>query len=476
MNPVPDAEGFTKGIVWRGVVNASQTPQMQAAQNISQVFMGVNLKCASCHDSFINDWQLADAYGLASIYADQPLEMVECDKPTGKTASMKFLYPELGQHRPGGAEGRAARSSCARADRPAERPAPRTIVNRLWARFMGRGLVEPVDDMEQAAWHPDLLDWLAEDLVAHGYDLKQTMTAILTSKRLPARGGEPDSRREPYVFRGPETRRLTAEQFVDAVSAVTGIWQEAPDARVNVALVPSHAVPPRDRTRAGLVAANPLMLALGRPNREQVVTTRTSAATTLQTLELLNGPTLADHLRQRGGALQGQPRERAERSSTTSSARARARATETERRLAVESAWFATDRRGDRGPALERRDAAGVPGGALTMTIASTRRDFLHGQRRHAVGAGAAGFPAAVAGAGAPSSWLPTADTRDRALDGRRHGAHRDVRPEALHAVCAGPAPGSGPQHVPVDRHGRRPHQVLAGARAASPGSWIAAR
>ncbi|MEA2710620.1 MAG: hypothetical protein QOF78_3221, partial [Phycisphaerales bacterium] len=76
------SDGFVKGIVWRGVVNAAQTPQMQAAQNISQVFMGVNLKCASCHDSFINDLTLADAYGLAGIYADGALEMVHCDKPT----------------------------------------------------------------------------------------------------------------------------------------------------------------------------------------------------------------------------------------------------------------------------------------------------------------------------------------------------------------------------------------------------------
>ena len=58
VDPVPGSEGFSKGIVWRGVVNASQTPEMQAAQNISQVFMGVNLKCASCHDSFVNDWKL----------------------------------------------------------------------------------------------------------------------------------------------------------------------------------------------------------------------------------------------------------------------------------------------------------------------------------------------------------------------------------------------------------------------------------
>ena len=149
VNPVPGAEGFANGIVWRGVVNASQTPEMQAAQNISQVFMGVNLKCASCHDSFINDWQLADAYGLASIYAEQPLEMVECDRPTGKTASMKFLYPELGSIDPASPKGDRLEQLMHALIGPAERPAVAHVVNRLWARFMGRGLVEPVDDMEQ---------------------------------------------------------------------------------------------------------------------------------------------------------------------------------------------------------------------------------------------------------------------------------------------------------------------------------------
>jgi hypothetical protein len=181
VNPTPATEGFTKGIIWRGVVNASQTPQMQAAQNISQVFMGVNLKCASCHDSFINDWQLADAYGMAGIYAESPLEMVECDKPTGKIAPMKLLYGELGT-----IDAQAPRS--VRMDRfshaivsPQNGRLARTIVNRLWGRFMGRALVEPVDDMEQPAWHQDLLDWLATDLADHDYDLKRTMTVILGS-------------------------------------------------------------------------------------------------------------------------------------------------------------------------------------------------------------------------------------------------------------------------------------------------------
>jgi mono/diheme cytochrome c family protein len=243
INPVPGAEGFTKGIVWRGVVNASQTPAMQAAQNISQVFMGVNLKCASCHDSFINDWQLADAYGLAGIYADAPLEMVECDRPTGRTAQLKFLYAKLGS-----IDAKAARAIRLQqlADvmtRPRNGRLSRTIVNRLWARFMGRGLVESLDDMEQPAWNPDLLDWLAEDLVAHGYDLKNTITRILTSRAYQTAAVDlPDNVQSP--FRGPAIRRMSAEQFADAVSMVTDVWQGLPAGDFDFTAALDRPIPP----------------------------------------------------------------------------------------------------------------------------------------------------------------------------------------------------------------------------------------
>jgi cytochrome c553 len=214
VDPTSESEGFAKGIVWRGVVNASQTPQMQAAQNISQVFMGVNLKCASCHDSFINDWQLTDSYGLASIYSDQPLEMVLCDKPTGKIAAVRFLYPELGTIDSTASKSERLKqlANAMTSDRNGRLTG--TIVNRLWAKFMGRGLVEPVDDMEQAAWNQDLLDWLASDLAANGYNLKRTMELILTSRayQLPA---SPSSEQvaKDFVFRGPQMRRMSAEQI-----------------------------------------------------------------------------------------------------------------------------------------------------------------------------------------------------------------------------------------------------------------------
>ena len=241
--PTTSSAGFTKGIVWRGVVNASQTPEMQAAQNISQVFMGVNLKCASCHDSFINEWQLADAYGLAGIYAEGPLQMVECDRPLDETAPLKFIYPQLGAI--DAAAPRASRISQLATVLTSQQNGrlSRTIVNRLWARFMGRGLVDPVDDMERAAWHPDLLDWLAEDLVANGYDLQHTMSRILTSDAYRMAAVDEPEPALAFVFRGPALRRLTAEQFVDALGAVTGVWQADPLGDFDFTVAPREPPP-----------------------------------------------------------------------------------------------------------------------------------------------------------------------------------------------------------------------------------------
>lgn len=227
VNPAEASEGFVKGIVWRGAVNSSQTPPMQAAQNISQVFLGVNLKCASCHDSFINDWTLADAYGMAAVYADGPLEMFLCDKPTGKKMSAKFLFDELGAIRGDAPQAEKRRQLADLLTSKQNGRLTRTVVNRLWAKFMGRGLVEPVDEMDLPSWQPDLLDWLAEDLAAHGHDLKRTMRLILTSRayQRPATSLDEQAHAD-LVFTGPAVRRLSAEQFRDALGAVTGVWFE----------------------------------------------------------------------------------------------------------------------------------------------------------------------------------------------------------------------------------------------------------
>ena len=224
IDPKPESAGFIRGIVWRGVVNASQVPAMQAAQNVSQVFMGINLKCASCHDSFINDWTLNDSYGLAGIFSDTPLEVHRCDKPTGKFAPLKFLYPELGAIDPKAPRPERLAQLAKAITSPDDGRLSRTIVNRLWARMLGRGLVEPVDDMDQPSWNSDLLDWLASDLADHHFDLKRTLEVICTSRAYQMRSvGAPSPAQSGFVFHGPIVQRMTAEQFVDAVSAVTGV-------------------------------------------------------------------------------------------------------------------------------------------------------------------------------------------------------------------------------------------------------------
>lgn len=245
INPDPESEGFAKGIVWRGVVNASQTPQMQAAQNISQVFMGVNLKCASCHDSFINDWTLADAYGLASVYSESPLEMFRCDVPTGQQAAVRFIYPELGSIDPEAPKSDRLHKLADIVTSEQNGRLTRTIVNRLWARFMGRGLVEPVDEMDHPSWNQDLLDWLAADLAENAYDLKHTMKLILTSRayQLPTVPVSELSN-QAFVFQGPMIRRLSAEQFVDAVAQVTETWDRTAAAKLNFAALSGKELKP----------------------------------------------------------------------------------------------------------------------------------------------------------------------------------------------------------------------------------------
>ena len=198
------SEGFIKGIKWRGNVNASQVQEVQYAQNVSQVFFGENLKCASCHDSFINDWKLEDAYGMASIIAGKPLEMFRCDKPTGKFAEAKFLFDELGTISADASREERLKQAAALATSGENGRLARTVVNRLWARLMGRGLVEPVDVMSNRPWDEDLLDWLAWDLAENGYDLKRTLRWIMGSQTYQGATVPPPAESEEYVFKGAD--------------------------------------------------------------------------------------------------------------------------------------------------------------------------------------------------------------------------------------------------------------------------------
>ncbi|MFZ2279705.1 MAG: DUF1549 domain-containing protein [Prosthecobacter sp.] len=232
--PNDESRGFIDGIKWRGDVSAGQTVEIQFAQSVSQSFLGINMKCASCHDSFIDRWKLSEAYGLAAIYSSRPLEINRCDKPIGQQAVASWLFPEIGQIDPKATQPERLKQLAALMTHPQNGRTTRTIVNRLWQRLMGRGIVHPADAMQTEPWNADLLDYLAAHLAEHKYDLKQTLALIATSQAYQSHSqvvtkGIDD---HGYVYAGPRAKRLTAEQFVDAIWQITGAAPTKMDAGV----------------------------------------------------------------------------------------------------------------------------------------------------------------------------------------------------------------------------------------------------
>ena len=219
--PTPASQGYIDGIRWRGEVSAGQTVEIQFAQSVAQSFLGINLKCASCHDSFIDRWTLDEAWGMAAIYAATPQPIHRCDKPTGRTAQASWLFPELGTVDPTASREKRLQQLADLMTHPDNGRFTRTIVNRLWYKLTGRGIVHPLDAMQSPPWNADLLDYLASYLQQQNYDVKAVLRHIAASQ---AYQSASISRETAQAFagdgwRGPVARRLTAEQFLD------GVWQ-----------------------------------------------------------------------------------------------------------------------------------------------------------------------------------------------------------------------------------------------------------
>ncbi|MBC8117218.1 MAG: DUF1549 domain-containing protein [Candidatus Saccharimonas sp.] len=232
--PSQDSVGFGEGIRWRGEVSAGQTVEIQFAQSVGQSFLGINLKCASCHDSFIDRWTLDESYGLAAVFSQRPLEIHRCDKPVGKQAQAAWLFPELGQIDAKAPQPERLKQLATLMTHPENGRFPRTIVNRLWHRLMGRGLVHPTDAMQTEPWSIDLLDHLASDLVEKQYDLKQTLELIVTSQAYQGASQVVMQTTDDagFVYAGPRAKRLTAEQFMDAVWQLTESAPRRYDAQI----------------------------------------------------------------------------------------------------------------------------------------------------------------------------------------------------------------------------------------------------
>lgn len=275
------------------VRNETHTDTLQTAAAAAQVFLGTAMKCASCHNHFENDeWPQARFLAFAGLFGSSDLEIIRCEKKTGRMVQASFPFEPAGGER--GIEGMPTemptdeagrlRLAAAMVTDPANPRFARAIVNRLWKRYMGLGLFEPADDYRDDVLptHPELLDWLAYDLMAHDFNLKRTITLILTSRTYQLRydAALADSfdvaeKDAPRWYRSPTLRRLTAEQVVDSVRVA-----------MNQKLDPAVRLYHVNQSTA-------LSRALGKPaSRNEISTQRPDDVAVVQSLELLNGPEL----------------------------------------------------------------------------------------------------------------------------------------------------------------------------------------
>ena len=169
------------------------------------------------------------------------------------------------------------------------------LANRVWARFFGRGLVEPVDDVRVSnpPSHPELHRRLGEKLVAADFDLRALIREICASTTYQA-GAYPEGAADGASFASCVPRRLSAEQMLDAIGAVTEVptkFRGVPLGASAVQIVDANA-------------GNRFLDLFGRPERESVCACERREEPTLnQVLHLINGETVEEKVRHKSGRI-----------------------------------------------------------------------------------------------------------------------------------------------------------------------------
>lgn len=206
------------------------------ASTVSQVFLGVRIECAQCHHHPFDRWSQTDYYGMQAYFTQigfkksprgEFLAALK-DSPTKhpRTGEMIFAHP-LGTARPDGSpEGDRRRQLADWMTSPENPWFARSFVNRIWAHMLGRGLIEPVDDLRSTnpPTNPELLDALARDFVEHGCDFHHLLRTIAASRtyQLSSSPNETNLRDEQNYSRAL-FKRLDAEVLFDAICQATGV-------------------------------------------------------------------------------------------------------------------------------------------------------------------------------------------------------------------------------------------------------------
>ena len=281
-----------------------ETDVLKVTENVAQVFMGMRVQCAQCHNHPFDRWTQDDYYSFAAFFTqigrkgtDDARELVVFNSGGGEIAHpvRKQAMPAkfLGGTTPADVAGKDRRVVVANWLASADNPYfAKNLSNIVWAHFFGQGIINEVDDVRisNPASNQELLDELGKKFTEYRYDFKKLVRDICTSQTYqrstqPTKTNESDTRN---FARGP-IRRIRAETMLDIISQVT-------DTKNKFAGLPLGA---RAVQIADGQVSTYFLTTFGRPTRETVCSCEVRLEPTLsQSLHLLNGDTVEPKIAQ----------------------------------------------------------------------------------------------------------------------------------------------------------------------------------
>ena len=282
---------------------------IELSENATQAFLGQRITCARCHNHPLEKWTQTQYYQMANLFArvgvkvgTSPGEQIVFAKASGDV-----LHPKLARPLPPTPLDGQSIALDSTDDRriafaawltsPKNEMFARTIVNRVWANFMGRGLVDPVDDLRATnpASNEELLAALSKDFVEHGYDVRRLIRTIMNSSAYQLSSEANATNQSDNIYYSKHIiRRLSAEIILDAMSQVTG-------ASTAFAGYPAGT---RALQLPDTQVKSEFLTSFGRPARNICdAAERSSDPTIAQALAVINGDTLNKKLSAADGTI-----------------------------------------------------------------------------------------------------------------------------------------------------------------------------
>jgi hypothetical protein len=312
------------------MASQNDAPFAAKAHIISQGFLALEMKCARCHDAPYHDFAQEDLFSIAAMLKRSPQKVPASSTIPGGKSNSELVKVSLKPEQPISAKWPFAekvdseipdgilsstddsrRELAARVTSPHNTRFAEVLVNRLWHRYLGRGLVASMDDWEtEEPSHPALLRYLAREFALSGYDVKQLARLILNSHTYQRRMAAEVDDTPAELFATPVRQRLTAEQLVDSLFAASGKAFRAGDMNIDIdgsreiksslnlgiprrAWMFSSMSNERDRPSLTLPHAEPFVSTLEtfgwRSSRQSPLTIREEEATVLQPAIIANG-------------------------------------------------------------------------------------------------------------------------------------------------------------------------------------------